>query len=156
MNRTPRNWNPKKQPIEAGFRSSSSTKRAHIDDNASMPPPVFGSFMEVTRQTRKVRENIRNMIDLNRLRRPISAEQLEALFVNQPPRVSYGAMMINELGSDKEFRRLKARNIEESFVHTSQLFKQVTVTLTLIKFYMPICEEEKSRMALVTIKAVRD
>lgn len=75
--------------------------------------------MEVTRQTRKVRENIRNMIDLNRLRRPISAEQLEALFVNQPPRVSYGAMMINELGSDKEFRRLKARNIEESFVHTS-------------------------------------
>lgn len=116
--------NAEKHPVEDNANGSASSKRAHTRDNASLPPPTLGSFMEVSRREQCVRDNIWCLIKLNRqVPRGLMTEQIKASFFNLPPQVSYPALMVNEMSSEEEKSRLRSRNIEQSFTHTTHLFK---------------------------------
>lgn len=118
----------KKWPEEGNSGSSPSPKQARIKEDALIPPAALGSYMEASRHGWSTRDNVKCLIELNRQRRSMSIEQVEASFINLPPRVSYPTMMINAFENKEEFKWLKGWNIEESFTHTAQLFEQVTST----------------------------
>lgn len=82
-------------------------KRARIEDDAPISPPALRSFMEASRHSRSMRNNVKRLIKLNRHKHSMSTEQVEALFINLPPRVSYPTMMINVFGIEEKFKRLR-------------------------------------------------